>query len=152
MGGSSSRNFQLFCNLCGEDALKNGVIITNMWGEVEQKKGEAREAELTNKFFNPAIAKGASISRHDNTRETAHKILRNVLDNQPLPLQLQIELIDEGKTLLETVTGAELNRELLEATQKQEAEIKKLQEELEGELDFNLLLLDSYTEIQKRCI
>jgi hypothetical protein len=104
-----------------------------MWGEVEQKKGEAREVELINKFFHPALAKGASIFRHDNTRESIDRILRHIVENHPLPLQLQTELIDEGKTLLETVTGAELNRELIEATQKQEAEIQKLQEEMEGE-------------------
>ena len=132
--------------------MKNGVVVTNMWGEVEQKKGEARESELADKFFNSALTKGARIFRHDNTRETAYKILRNVVDNQPLPLLLQTELIDEGKSLLETVTGAELNRELLEATQKQEEEIKKLQEEMEGELDLNLLFLVTYTEIQRRCV
>ena len=88
--------------------------------------------------------KGFSIRRL--RRERVYRAYTTIQERPPtrffetsstLPLQLQIELIDEGKTLLETVAGAELNRELLEETQKQEAEIKKLQEEMEGDLDFN---------------
>jgi len=133
MGGSSSRNFKLFCNLCGDNALKNGVIVTNMWGEVDVRKGEKREAELRYKFFKQAINKGAHLVRHDNTVKTAHDILQHIINNRRLPLRIQIELVDEKKKLLETVAGEELNREMLELTRKQEAEIKQLQDEMGGE-------------------
>ncbi len=141
MGGSSSRNFKLFCNLCGDDALKNSVIVTNMWGEVDVKKGEKREAELRDKFFKPAIDKGAQLLRHDNTAKTAHNILRYIIHNRPLPLRIQIELVDEKKKLLETVAGEELNREMLELTRKQEAEIGQLQEEMAGKTFFQLFFI-----------
>jgi len=133
MGGSSSRNFKLFCNLCGDDALKNSVVVTNMWGEVDVKKGEKRETELRDKFFKPAIDREAHLVRHDNTAKTAHTILRHIIHKRPLPLRIQTELVDEKKKLLETVAGEELNREMLELTRKQEAEIKQLQDEMGGE-------------------
>jgi len=99
-----------------------------MWGKVDVKKGEKREAELRDKFFKPAIDKGAQLIRHDNTAKTAHNILRYIINNRRLPLRIQIKLVDEKKKLLETVAGEELNREMLELTWKQEAEIKQLQE------------------------
>jgi len=75
MGGISGRNFRMFRKLCGDDTLKNIVIVTNMWGEVGQAKGQMREAELKNKFFKPTLDKGAQMLRHDNTVESAHNIL-----------------------------------------------------------------------------
>jgi hypothetical protein len=74
MGGISSRNFRMFRKLCGDDTLKNVVIVTNTWSEVGQAKGEMREAELKNKFFKPALDKGAQMLRHDNTVQSAHNI------------------------------------------------------------------------------
>lgn len=103
-----------------------------MWGEVDLKKGEKREAQLRDKFFKPAIDKGTKFLRHDNTEKTAHYILRNIIPNDPLPLRIQIELVDEKKNLLETVAGEELNREILELTRKQDTEIRRLQEEIAG--------------------
>lgn len=36
----------MFRKLCGEESLENVLIVTNMWGLVEQSRGEAREKEL----------------------------------------------------------------------------------------------------------
>lgn len=144
MGGSASRNFSLFRSFCGDGALKNGVIVTNMWGEVDQKKGEKREAELRDRFFKPAIDRGAQFLRHDNTAKTAHDIIRRIVGNDPLPLQIQIELVDEKKSLLETVAGEELNREMLELARKQESEIRQLQEEMAGNASFSKLDTSPY--------
>jgi len=65
----------MFRKLCGDDTLKNVVIVMNMWGEVGQAKGKMREAELKNKFFKSALNKGAQMLCHDNTVESAHNIL-----------------------------------------------------------------------------
>ena len=53
MGGISSRTFRMFHKLlCGDDTLKNVVIVTTMWDEVvDQAKGEMREAELKKPVF-----------------------------------------------------------------------------------------------------
>ncbi|KAK7032286.1 hypothetical protein VNI00_013245 [Paramarasmius palmivorus] len=134
MGGISRRNFKIFRELCGDNTLKNVVIATNMWGGVDKEIGEAREAQLMkeDKFFKPVLDKGAQIVRHDNTPETARAILLHLVENRPLPLRIQTELIDQRKDLSETAAGAELNRELKEHLRKHELEMKELQKEVQG--------------------
>jgi hypothetical protein len=126
----------MFKELCGDDSLKNVVIVTNMWAGVDKETGEAREAQLMkeDKFFKPVLDKGAQIVRHDNTPETARAILSHVIENTPLPLRIQTELVDQGKNLSETAAGAELNRELMEQIKKHELEMKELQKEMQGSL------------------
>ena len=133
MGGAQTRNFKMFQNLCGEEALKNVVIVTNMWSRVEPEVGEAREAELMGDemFFKPAIARNARMARHQNTTSSAEEIIRLLINNRPLPLQIQRELIDEGKDILETNAGQELDRELNNEIRKHQEEIRVLAEEME---------------------
>jgi hypothetical protein len=132
MGGISSRNFRMFRKLCGDDTLKNVVIVTNMWGKVNQAKGEMREAELKSSFFKAALDKGAQMLRHDNTVESVHNILRHIMQNHPLPLQIQRELIDEKKDIGQTAAAQEVESQIQELIQKHQAEIKQLQEEMKG--------------------
>ncbi|ESK93981.1 hypothetical protein Moror_12938 [Moniliophthora roreri MCA 2997] len=130
MGGVSRRNFKMFRELCGDDTLKNVVIVTNMWGQVARDVGEAREAKLTqeDKFFKPVLEKGAQLVRHDNTVETARMILLRLIGNKSLPLRIQTELVDEGKTVQQTAAGAELDRALMEQMKKHEEEVRKHKE------------------------
>ncbi|KAL0579292.1 hypothetical protein V5O48_002690 [Marasmius crinis-equi] len=132
VGGISRRNFRMFKELCGEDTLKNVVIATNMWGEVSQAVGEAREAELSreDKFFKPVLDKGAQLVRHDNTPQMARAILLHLVQNRPLPLRIQTELVDQGKSISQTAAGAELNRELMEQIKKHEREMREIQQEM----------------------
>ncbi|KDR76132.1 hypothetical protein GALMADRAFT_96589 [Galerina marginata CBS 339.88] len=132
MSGISTRNFKMFRQLCGESTLKNVVIVTNMWGEVSKEVGEAREQELATQdlFFKPVLEKGAQLLRHDNTQETAHNLLRHIIENNPLSLQIQRELVDQKKDISQTAAGEELNRELMEQIQKHRNEMRLLQEEM----------------------
>jgi len=136
MGGISTRNFKMFRQLCGDSTLKNVVIVTNMWGEVSEDVGAARERELANEdlFFKPVIGKGAIMLRHENDGDSAHNVLRHILENNPLSLQIQRELVDEKKDISQTAAGAELNRELMLQIQRHKEEMKELQAEMEGVL------------------
>jgi len=131
MGGISRRNFSMFRRLCGDSTLKNVVIVTNMWGEVTPEKGEARELELStdDAFFKPALEKGAVLDRHLHTKESGMRILARVVDNHPLALKIQTELVDEKKALLDTAAGDELNREMKALVAKHKAEIDDLRRE-----------------------
>ncbi|KIM41439.1 hypothetical protein M413DRAFT_148738 [Hebeloma cylindrosporum] len=135
MSGISTRNFTMFRQLCGEKSLKNVVIVTNMWGEVSKEVGDARERELATKeiFFEPALAKGASMKRHSNTPASAYEILRTIVDNHPLALQIQRELVDQKKDISETSAGKELNKEWEKQLEKHQNEMKKIQEEMAGQ-------------------
>jgi len=133
VGGSSARNFNMFQKLCGDTALKNVVLVTNMWGEIDPQLGAAREAELMNDdlFFGPVLDKGAKMARHDNTLSSAQAIIRRILNNHPIPLRIQKELVDEGKDISETSAGEELKREYRALIKKHEEEMRKLREEME---------------------
>ena len=82
--------------------MSNVVIVTNMWTGDSQDINEAREKELSNTFLRPALDKGAQMVRHNNTVESVHDILRMIVKNQPIMLQIQRELVDEGRDIVDT--------------------------------------------------
>ena len=120
----------MFRELCGEKTLKNVILMTNMWGQVTPQQGADRERQLEKKYFKAAIEKGAQLCRNYNTPESARAILRNILKNKPLALQIQRELIDEGKDIGQTGAGAELNREISEVVERYQAQIRELEENM----------------------
>ncbi|PCH42115.1 hypothetical protein WOLCODRAFT_137708 [Wolfiporia cocos MD-104 SS10] len=126
MGGTALGTYRLFMKICGEEAMKNVMIVTNMWNNVEQPVGEAREEELRTRFFQDAVLHHARMSRHNDTRESAHQILKSMLANQAEVLRVQTEMVDENKTVLETGAGVELERELNALAEKHERAMKEL--------------------------
>jgi hypothetical protein len=107
MGGISKMNFHVFRELCGDEALKNVVIVTNMWETVEQDQGKRRERQLAKdpQLFGSAIREGATMHRHLKTSESAKNILRHIITNYPLPLRIQVEFVDQHLKLAETAAG-----------------------------------------------
>ena len=140
MSGIATRNFKMFRKLCGDGTLKNVVIVTNMWGEVSEEIGVARESELAknDKFFKPVLEKGAEMLRHTNNEESARNILLTIINNQPMSLRIQREMVDQQKEISQTAAGAELNRELLFQRERHEAEMKQLREEMKGKIPYSM--------------
>ena len=132
MGGVSTRNFLMFRNLCGTDAIKNVVLVTSMWGEVSSKVGAEREAELKSDdlFFKPALSEGARIERYEGSRESARRILQSFKSCEPTRLLIQKEIVDERKNVAETSAGMELRRELLEQTSRHKKQLEELVDEM----------------------
>lgn len=127
--GIAGRNFRIFRELCGETSLKNVILVTNMWGEVSIEVGEARERELASNFLKPALDKGAQMARHHNTEQSAHEVIRRIMTNHPVALQIQLELVDQRKDISDTAAGGAVNAELEKEKKRHEAEVKKAQEE-----------------------
>lgn len=94
--------------------------------------GARREEELKSKpaFFKPAVDGGAKVLRHDGAVDSAHRILRQLIHLTPVPLQIQHELVDEGKRVFETVAGEALLQDLARAQQKHAQEMRQLEEDL----------------------
>ena len=120
----------MFRELCGDTTLKNVVLVTNMWGEVSRDVGEARANELANNFFKPALDKGAQMVHHSDTAQSAHDVILRIMGNHPLVLQIQRELVDEHKDILDTAAGEAVNRELNEQIRRHQAELKVVREEM----------------------
>ena len=102
-----------------------------MWGNVSHEVGEARQRQLSTVFFKPAIDKGARLLRHVGDIESAHSIIRAILDNNPLALQIQEELVDKHMEFPLTAAGEEISRGLNEYARRLEDKIKKLRSELQ---------------------
>jgi len=93
----------MFRELCGEDALKNVIIATTMWGKVSKEEGENRERDLRDRFFKDALEKGTKMVRHTHPTHfnSTDDILRLIIANHPVPLLIQQELVDQKKQLAE---------------------------------------------------
>ena len=133
MSGSGLKSLKFFQQLAGNEALKNCVVVTNMWNAVKSDVGESREAELKEKdiFFKPAIDHGTEIMRHNNSKESASAILRHMINNTPIPLEIQVELVKNKKHVFETVAGQTLLGEIAAQEQKHQKELDELRKELE---------------------
>lgn len=120
MGGPSRRNFHIFRNLCGDAGLQNVLLVTNMWSKVDHEEGQARERELASKerFFKPALERGAQMLRHDGSQASAHAILRHLVGRKPSTLLVQDEMVNQEKDLAHTTAGADIMRELKEQAER----------------------------------
>ncbi|KAF8181512.1 hypothetical protein BJ912DRAFT_979725 [Pholiota molesta] len=128
VGGISARSFRMFRNLCGDASLRNIVITTTMWDQVEGPIGEQREKELASKdaFFKLAIDKGARLGRHDNTLASAQTIIRSIIQNHTSPVTLRIqESFAAGKELTREMFEQMERHRLEEATRARDEETRK---------------------------
>ncbi|KAF9446181.1 hypothetical protein P691DRAFT_804502 [Macrolepiota fuliginosa MF-IS2] len=133
MGGISGRNFRMFRHLCGDSSLSNVVIVTSMWDQIATELGEAREVELKTKpiFFEPVIARGARIARHNNTTESARSIIRSILSRHSEQSTLQIqEELEAGISINATKAGQELDKDLRERSVRHQDELRVVMEEM----------------------
>lgn len=130
--GIPYKNFRMFRQLCGDDTLQKVAIVMNMWGDVTFEIGGAHKALLASQeMFKPVVDKGALFLCHDNTTESAHSILRQIIENgHSRLLQIQRELVDEQKDISETGAGAGLDEELMLQIQHRR-EMQTLRDEIE---------------------
>ncbi|KAL4064040.1 hypothetical protein J3A83DRAFT_669779 [Scleroderma citrinum] len=81
VGGTSKCNIRKFLKFCSRISFKNVVIVTTMWDKVTPEVGEQREQELmsSDELFKPLLDRGAVMARHDGTRESARKVIEDLL-------------------------------------------------------------------------
>ena len=120
----------MFRKLCGNAVLKNTVLATNTWGEVPREIGEAREEEISSGLFKPILDNGGQIVRHYDTVQSSHDIIRKIMGNRPVVLQIQRELVDKWKDIINTTAGKAIDQELNERIGRHRVELKGVQEEM----------------------
>lgn len=132
--GVTQRNFTMFQKLCGDSSLKNVVIVTTRWDMVTSERGEIREKQLASDklFFQPALKKKAQLSRHDGSSEIGRHIVEKMVNNEKLPLQIQIEVVDKRMNLVQTMAGGELAEDIKTLVEKHEKEKAQLLKDLES--------------------
>ena len=99
--------------LCGDRSLKNAVLVTTFWDAVwDPERAIAREEELKNEYWRPLMRHGAVVARHNIKKPSSVDLVKLVLKTQKTILDLQRELVDEKRTLLETSIGRDLGHEI----------------------------------------
>ena len=122
----------MFENLCGKDALKNVMLVTTMWDEVEEDVGCDREKELSDNYWNTMLKLGSHTSRFYNSTESAWDIISK-LQKTRCTVLLQTEMVDRGLQLAETSAGRTLFSWLIEFIKK----IKEILTQIELKLKQN---------------
>ncbi|KIM23084.1 hypothetical protein M408DRAFT_28197 [Serendipita vermifera MAFF 305830] len=128
MGGMARKNFELFRKLCGTKALKNVIIVTTMWDQVDSQVGAAREEELKTDegFFELALREKAGIRRHDGTLESAQCILRSFFGNKPVPLRIQVQMVLDKLSFADKEVGQLIRALFLEQEKRHREEMERL--------------------------
>ena len=121
---SEGRNFVMVPEFCGGAALKNVVLASNMWSGVPPKVGQDRENELASGYFKPVLDLGAQMVRYHNTVQSAHDIIRRIVTNNPVVLQIQRELVDERKGIANTTAGGSISQKLNRRIVQHQTELK----------------------------
>lgn len=112
--------------------MKNVIICTSQWDNLMDKtKGETRETQLLSEYWKKMIDDGARSARHDNTLESAGKILKLILGNNPVTPKLVTELQAPGVTLKDTSAGKAVSDFNTEKAKEIEHDMEELEKSLE---------------------
>ncbi|KAI0151261.1 P-loop containing nucleoside triphosphate hydrolase protein [Pestalotiopsis sp. NC0098] len=131
--GNEMKRTKLFKLLLGEDAYSRVVIGTTMWddlGDVARGTKQQEQRMKDESIWGDMINHGASVVKHENTRESALKIVDKILEfPSPIEIQLQTELRKNGGKLAETSAAREVDRCLGERVQKLMKELQDMTNE-----------------------
>ncbi|PMD19902.1 hypothetical protein NA56DRAFT_602339 [Hyaloscypha hepaticicola] len=158
--GSTLRNLKMFRELCGDDPLRNVVFATTGWGtaarsgELEKAKVNEEQLRTDPDFWEPFVRRGSTVARFEDTVDSALAIVLSLADRAPTVLQIQQEMVDQDKDLVDTAAGHAVNEELRKLEEKYQSDLNALQEDMEhalAEKDLHLqsALAESKASIEK---
>lgn len=124
--GSSVKTLEIFKKICGKVALKNVLLVSTRWNEVDEALGASRERQLRDNFWAYMLGNGSTMARFYGNRESAIGIASQLMSGQSIVLELQRELVEQGKTLKQTVVGAFVNDDISELKAQYERELNEL--------------------------
>lgn len=130
------RSLSIFRKLVGPDAYSKVILATNRWEEVQIEIGEGRERGLTSnsKFWGLMRTRGCQVKRVLNTKDSAMDLIRCLVADKPAPvvLDIQRELVDNRKQLIDTAVGREAAGQHAEELKARQSECDALKKELKG--------------------
>ncbi|ORY19538.1 P-loop containing nucleoside triphosphate hydrolase protein [Clohesyomyces aquaticus] len=99
------KTLDIFKKICGDLALKNVLLVTSRWGEVDEDLGSKRERELRENFWAYMLHKGSTLTRFHGDKPGAAALMSQLLSKDTVVLDLQRDLVDEGRNLDQTSAG-----------------------------------------------
>ncbi|KAM0209048.1 hypothetical protein ACHAQD_011362 [Fusarium lateritium] len=132
MGNTSARNLKLFRKLCGDENLGNVLLVTNKWEICDGRTAEGRFQDLTaaGGFWRRLLDLGASAHRYYNDREEAMNLIKKLIAKQPIALNIQKQLVEEKKSLIDTDVGSVVHADLLRLEEEHVKEMNRMHEKL----------------------
>lgn len=113
MSGTHVRNLDMFTHMCGSKAVKNMVLVTTMWDEIDNARaGEERETHLKENYWGPLLTNAVSVARFDNHPGSALELLESVVSRplEKVDLRIQEEMVVLHRGLEETEAARKLGR------------------------------------------
>ncbi|KAF2745783.1 hypothetical protein M011DRAFT_446330 [Sporormia fimetaria CBS 119925] len=138
VGNAAFKNLRMFKKLCGNDGLASVVLATTMWSGINAAAEADREAELlkTPTFWKEMIERGSKVFRHDRGRKTASDIVSYLIQKRrPVTLDIQKEMVDQKKKLVDTGAGAEVATEVERKATKWSSELSDIKKEIQEAID-----------------
>ncbi|KAH7905079.1 P-loop containing nucleoside triphosphate hydrolase protein, partial [Hygrophoropsis aurantiaca] len=102
MRGTPLKNLKVFEELCGNNALRNVILTTTMWNEIDNETGIRHEEQLKTLFWEPMMKYGCRTTRFSSTYDSAWEIVNQFDINNRRPVLIQEEMVEQGKNLSET--------------------------------------------------
>jgi hypothetical protein len=127
MTGTAVKNLQLLQDLCGNE-MKNVLLVTTFWDMVPKAIGDKREMELQTNYWAPLLDLGSRMYRYKH-KSSGQEIMQYILSNQSniIELQLQIELTQAERSLLDTMAGKRLQEGLNHQLEQLEITLNQVQ-------------------------
>ncbi|KAK4133945.1 P-loop containing nucleoside triphosphate hydrolase protein [Trichocladium antarcticum] len=137
--GSALKSLHIFQQLCGERGLASVVLATTMWAGLDatdagRQTGQQRLQDLQKpEFWGGMLQHGSRIARHDGTAASARAIVASLLADATsgAVLDIQVQLVDERRTLDDTAAGQLVQAEMRAARRRFEADLREYQAGME---------------------
>lgn len=133
LAGSSMKTLKLFKQICGEKAFSSVLLVTTRWDKVgSEELGAAHERELSRGVWQDMMRSGANMARFYGDRESAQTIINQLVVTSSVVgvvLQIQDELLHQGKRLHETKAGAAVSDEIANLKMQMQEELQALEQE-----------------------
>ncbi|KAL8826285.1 MAG: hypothetical protein Q9191_003898 [Dirinaria sp. TL-2023a] len=154
MKNDALKNLIMVSELVGSNNLHRCCLVTTKMS-LAPRPAEAIEDELRGKktvepgFWKPLIEKGAKMFRFEDSKDSALQIIKSLLDDSSVVLQLTNETQRERRNLGETAAGKVVNRDIIRAREETKRELGQLKKKHERAMARRDKALADYLEQAK---
>ncbi|KAF5240336.1 hypothetical protein FANTH_9596 [Fusarium anthophilum] len=130
---ASLQHIQILRKLVGDNAMTNVILVTTMWNILrpeDHRRAVQREQELVTSFWSSMIDNGSIVAQFKGTPRSAYPLIHQLADQQSVVLDIQKEIVDENRSILETATGMTLVEQLREDHDAYQLKLCNLRDEL----------------------
>ena len=112
--------------------MENVFLTTTQWSNVDPAEGQAREDSLRDEgLWGGLIGKGATLQRFHGTRESGLGLIHKLMSNTRKPLHIQVQIVTQHMTLLETDVGKFLSEGLAAQEKRFKEKLGSLEKQLQ---------------------